>query len=294
MTKIAFLGLGIMGSRMAANLARAGHELTVWNRTASTAEEFATAHSAAAAPTPAQAAAGAELVFTMVVDGAQVQSVLLGDDGAALDAEPGTLLVDCSTIGPAWTLELGESLDAKGFSLLDAPVTGSSPKAEDGTLTFMVGATEQEFETVRPALEAMGSLIVRCGDRGQGQMVKLINNAVSISNAATLAQALVVARKADVDMEALVPVLASGAAGSTMVNMKSGPMLEHDFTPLFKLEHMLKDVALCLQEGRRLQVPFPTAAYAHELLIAGMARGRGSDDIAAIVEPIEDQAGIRL
>jgi 3-hydroxyisobutyrate dehydrogenase-like beta-hydroxyacid dehydrogenase len=89
-------------------------------------------------------------------------------------------------------------------------------------------------------------------------------------------------------------VLASGAAGSTMVNMKSGPMLEHDFTPLFKLEHMLKDVALCLQEGRRLQVPFPTAAYAHELLIAGMARGRGSDDIAAIVEPIEDQAGIRL
>jgi 3-hydroxyisobutyrate dehydrogenase-like beta-hydroxyacid dehydrogenase len=173
-------------------------------------------------------------------------------------------------------------------------VTGSSPKAEDGTLTFMVGATEQEFETVRPALEAMGSLIVRCGDRGQGQMVKLINNAVSISNAATLAQALVVARKADVDMEALVPVLASGAAGSTMVNMKSGPMLEHDFTPLFKLEHMLKDVALCLQEGRRLQVPFPTAAYAHELLIAGMARGRGSDDIAAIVEPIEDQAGIRL
>jgi 3-hydroxyisobutyrate dehydrogenase-like beta-hydroxyacid dehydrogenase len=294
MTKIAFLGLGIMGSRMAANLARAGHELTVWNRTASTAEEFATAHSAAAAPTPAQAAAGAELVFTMVVDGAQVQSVLLGDDGAALDAEPGTLFVDCSTIGPAWTLELGESLDAKGFSLLDAPVTGSSPKAEDGTLTFMVGATEQEFETVRPALEAMGSLIVRCGDRGQGQMVKLINNAVSISNAATLAQALVVARKADVDMEALVPVLASGAAGSTMVNMKSGPMLEHDFTPLFKLEHMLKDVALCLQEGRRLQVPFPTAAYAHELLIAGMARGRGSDDIAAIVEPIEDQAGIRL
>jgi 3-hydroxyisobutyrate dehydrogenase-like beta-hydroxyacid dehydrogenase len=294
MTKIAFLGLGIMGSRMAANLARAGHELTVWNRTASTAEEFATAHSVASASTPAQAAAGAELVFTMVVDGAQVQSVLLGEDGAARDAEPGTLFVDCTTIGPAWTLELGKSLDAKGFSLLDAPVTGSSPKAEDGTLTFMVGATEQEFEMVRPALQAMGSLIVRCGDRGQGQMVKLINNAVSISNAATLAQALVVARKAGVDMEALVPVLASGAAGSTMVNMKSKPMLEHDFTPLFKLEHMLKDVALCLQEGQRLQVPFPTAAYAHELLLAGMARGRGSDDISAIVEPIEDQAGIRL
>jgi 3-hydroxyisobutyrate dehydrogenase-like beta-hydroxyacid dehydrogenase len=294
MTKIAFLGLGIMGSRMAANLARAGHELTVWNRTAVTADEFAAAHSVTAAPTPAQAAAGSELVFTMVVDGPQVRDVLLGEEGAAHGAAPGTIFVDSSTIGPAWTLELGESLEQKGFTLLDAPVTGSSPKAQDGTLTFMVGATEREFETVRPALEAMGSLIVRCGERGQGQMVKLLNNAIAVSNAATLAQALVVARRAGADMDALVEVLASGAAGSTMVDLKARPMLAHDFTALFKLEHMLKDVALCLEEGRRMQVPFPSAAYAQELLIAGMARGRGSEDFAAIVEPVEDQAGLRL
>jgi 3-hydroxyisobutyrate dehydrogenase len=294
MTKIAFLGLGIMGSRMAANLARAGHELTVWNRTAVTADEFAVAHSVTAAPTPAQAAAGSELVFTMVVDGPQVRDVLLGEEGAAHGAAPGTIFVDSSTIGPAWTLELGESLEQKGFTLLDAPVTGSSPKAQDGTLTFMVGATEREFETVRPALEAMGSLIVRCGERGQGQMVKLLNNAIAVSNAATLAQALVVARRAGADMDALVEVLASGAAGSTMVDLKARPMLAHDFTTLFKLEHMLKDVALCLEEGRRMQVPFPSAAYAQELLIAGMARGRGSEDFAAIVEPVEDQAGLRL
>ncbi|HEY3772516.1 MAG TPA: NAD(P)-dependent oxidoreductase [Solirubrobacteraceae bacterium] len=294
MTKIAFLGLGIMGSRMAANLAGAGHELTVWNRTAATAEDFASAHSVTAAPTPAAAAAHAEIVFTMVVDGPQVRDVLLGEDGAAHGATPGTLFVDCSTIGPAWTLELGESLEQRRFSLLDAPVTGSSPKAQDGTLTFMVGATEQEFETVRPALEAMGSLIVRCGPRGQGQMVKLLNNAIAVSNAATLAQALVVARRAGADMDALVEVIASGAAGSTMVDLKARPMLAHDFTTLFKLEHMLKDVALCLEEGRRLQVPFPSAAYAQELLIAGMARGRGPEDFAAIVEPVEDQAGLRL
>jgi 3-hydroxyisobutyrate dehydrogenase len=294
MTKIAFLGLGIMGSRMAANLARAGHELTVWNRTAVTADEFAAAHSVTAAPTPAQAAAGSELVFTMVVDGPQVRDVLLGEEGAAHGAAPGTIFVDSSTIGPAWTLELGESLEQKGFTLLDAPVTGSSPKAQDGTLTFMVGGTEREFETVRPALEAMGSLIVRCGERGQGQMVKLLNNAIAVSNAATLAQALVVARRAGADMDALVEVLASGAAGSTMVDLKARPMLAHDFTTLFKLEHMLKDVALCLEEGRRMQVPFPSAAYAQELLIAGMARGRGSEDFAAIVEPVEDQAGLRL
>jgi 3-hydroxyisobutyrate dehydrogenase-like beta-hydroxyacid dehydrogenase len=294
MTKIAFLGLGIMGSRMAANLAGAGHELTVWNRTAATADEFAAAHSVTAAPTPARAAAGSELVFTMVVDGPQVQDVLLGEEGAAHGAARGTMFVDCSTIGPAWTLELGAALDDQGFTLLDAPVTGSSPKAQDGTLTFMVGATAEEFETVRPALEAMGSLIVRCGERGQGQMVKLLNNAIAVSNAATLAQALVVARRAGADMDALVEVIASGAAGSTMVDLKARPMLAHDFTTLFKLEHMLKDVALCLEEGRRMQVPFPSAAYAQELLIAGMARGRGSEDFAAIVEPVEDQAGLRL
>jgi 3-hydroxyisobutyrate dehydrogenase len=230
----------------------------------------------------------------MVVDGPQVEAILLGEDGAARGAGPGTRFVDCSTIGPAATLQLGAALDAKGFSLIDAPVTGSSPKAQDGTLTFMVGSTAEEFTAVRPALQAMGSLIVRCGERGQGQMVKLLNNAIAVSNAATLAQALVVGRRAGADMDALVEVIASGAAGSTMVDLKARPMLEHDFSTLFKLEHMLKDVALCLEEGQRLQVPFPSAAYARELLVAGMARGRGAEDFAAIVEPVEDQAGITL
>ncbi len=294
MTKIAFLGLGIMGSRMAANLARSGHELTVWNRTAETAEGFASDHGAQVAATPAEAAAGAELVITMVVDGPQVHEVLLGDAGAARDASPGTLFVDCSTIGPAATLEIGAALDERGHALVDAPVTGSSPKAEDGTLTFMVGATPEQFEQARPVLEAMGSLIVRCGDRGQGQMVKLLNNAIAISNAATLAQALVVGHRAGADMDALVTVIASGAAGSTMVDLKSRPMIEHDFTTLFKLEHMLKDVTLCLQEGQRLQVPFPNAAAAHELLVAGMSRGHAADDFAAIIEPVEGMAGTSL
>ena len=296
MTKIAFLGLGIMGSRMAANLARAGHDLTVWNRTTATAERFAADNDGVrVAPTPAQAAAGAEIVCTMVVDGPQVESVLLGEDGAASQAGEGTVFIDCSTIGPAWTTTIGNALDERGFTLVDAPVTGSAPKAQDGTLTFMVGATEEEFARVKETLEAMGSLIVHCGPRGQGQMVKLINNAVSISNAATLAQALVVGKRAGANMDALVDVLGSGgAASSTMVTLKARPMLEHDFTPLFKLEHMLKDLTLCMEEGERLQVPFPTAAFARDLLLAGMARGRGSDDISAIVEPVEDLAGTRL
>jgi 3-hydroxyisobutyrate dehydrogenase-like beta-hydroxyacid dehydrogenase len=296
MTSIAFLGLGIMGSRQAANLARAGHELTVWNRTKQTAEAFAAEHDGVrVAATPAEAAAGAEIVVTMVVDGPQVESVLLGDGGAASGAAEGTLFVDCSTIGPAATLQIGAALDERGFSLVDAPVTGSAPKAADGTLTFMVGATDDEFARVKPTLEAMGALIVHCGPRGQGQMVKLINNAIAISNAATLAQALVVGKRAGADMDALVEVLGSGgAASSTMVTLKARPMLEHDFTPLFKLEHMLKDLTLCMQEGERLQVAFPTAAFARDLLVAGMARGHAADDFAAIVEPVEDLSSTTL
>jgi 3-hydroxyisobutyrate dehydrogenase-like beta-hydroxyacid dehydrogenase len=213
-----------------------------------------------------------------------VQEVLLGEDGAATQAATGTTFVDCSTIGPTATLSIGEALDDRGLTLIDAPVTGSSPKAQDGTLTFMVGAGDEQFAAVKPALEAMGELIVHCGPRGQGQMVKLLNNAIAISNATTLAQALIVGRKAGADMDAMVAVIASGAAGSTMVDLKSK----------FKLEHMLKDVTLCLQEGQRLQVPFASAAFAHEVLLTGMARGHGSDDFAAIVEGLEALADVTL
>ena len=292
--RVAFIGLGIMGSRMAANLAGAGYELTVFNRTAATAEAFAADHGATVAATPAQAAAGAELVFTMVVDGPQVQAVLLGDEGAATAADRGTQFVDCSTIGPAATAAIGETLAARGLALIDAPVTGSSPKAADGTLTFMVGATDEQFAAIEPALRTMGELIVHCGGPGQGQMVKLINNAAAAANAATVAQALIVGKRAQVDLDALVAVMGSGAGGSTMLDLKAGPMRSHDYTTLFKLEHMLKDVRLCLEEGQRLGVPFPSAAFARELLSAGMSMGHADDDFSAILEPLQGLAGTEL
>jgi 3-hydroxyisobutyrate dehydrogenase-like beta-hydroxyacid dehydrogenase len=293
--RLAFLGLGIMGSRMAANLAKQGFDLTVWNRTTRTAEQFAAANEGVTvAGTPAEAAANADIVFTMVVDGDQVRQVLLGDGGAATEAKPGTLFVDCSTIGPAATKEIGEALDERGHSLVDAPVTGSSPKAEDGTLTFMVGATEDQFARLRPALDAMGELIVHAGPRGHGQMIKLLNNAMAAANAAIVGEALVVGSRAGVDLDALVEVVASGAGASTMLNLKAGPMRSHDYTTLFKLEHMLKDVRLCLEEGQRLGVPFPSAAYAREILNAGMGMGHAEDDFAAMIEPLEGAAGERL
>jgi 3-hydroxyisobutyrate dehydrogenase len=292
--RVAFLGLGIMGSRMAANVARAGFDLVVWNRTRSTAETFCEQHDAELADTPAAAADGAAFVITMVVDGPQVASVLLGEDGAAATAAPGTVFIDCSTIGPAFTHEIAAELAKRDLKLLDAPVTGSAPKAEDGTLTIMVGGDERDFARAEALLQAMGELIVYAGPQGQGQMVKLLNNAVAASNCAVLGQALVVGAKAGVDLEALTRVMGAGAGGSAMLDLKARPMREHDYSTLFKLEHMLKDVRLCLEEGQGLGVPFPSAAYTREVLTAAMGLGHADDDFAAMIEALENAGGAKL
>jgi len=287
--RIAFLGLGIMGSRMAANLARNGFELTVWNRTAEKALQFAETHRAAAAGTPAEAAAEAEIVLTMLVDGPQVDAVL----GAAAPRE-GTLCVDCSTIGPTAARAIAERLRQRGVAMLDAPVTGSSPKAQDATLTIMAGGTAEDFGRALPVLEAMGSLVVHAGPLGHGQMVKVINNAVAATNTAVIGQALLVAARAGVDLDALVQVMAAGSGGSAMLALKAEPMRRHDYTTLFKLDHMLKDVRLCLEEGQTAGVPFPFAALTREILSAASGRGLGDADFAAMIEVLEGEAGIRL
>jgi 3-hydroxyisobutyrate dehydrogenase len=149
-------------------------------------------------------------------------------------------------------------------------------------------------QRARPLLEVMGRLVLHVGPLGQGQMLKLVNNAVAAANAATLAQALIVARRTGVDLEALREVMGSGSGGSAMLELKAGPMIEHDYSPLFKLEHMLKDVRLCLEEAQAAGVPFPAAAQARDALAAGMGRGRGAADFAAIVEVFEGLAGTPL
>jgi 3-hydroxyisobutyrate dehydrogenase-like beta-hydroxyacid dehydrogenase len=292
--RVGFVGLGIMGSRMAANLRRAGYELTVFNRTREKAEAFAGEHGGTVADTPADVGAASDVVITMVVDGAQVETALLGEDGVASRAGEGTLCVDMSTIAPADTRRIGAALAERGIGFVDAPVTGSSPKAEDGTLTIMAGGSEADFARARPLFEVMGELVVHVGELGQGQIVKLINNAVAATNASTLAQALVVGKATGVDLEALVKIMGGGSGGSTMLTLKAEPMLTHDYSTLFKLEHMLKDVRLCLEEGQAAGVPFPAAAHTREVLTAGMGRGLGDADFAAILEVVEAMAGFRL
>jgi 3-hydroxyisobutyrate dehydrogenase-like beta-hydroxyacid dehydrogenase len=293
--RIGFVGLGIMGSRMAANLRRAGYELTVYNRTRERAQTWADEHGGTVVATPAEVGAASDVVVTMVVDGAQVQEVLLGERGVAEGAAEGTLCVDMSTIAPGDSRRIAGELAQRGIAFVDAPVTGSSPKAADGTLTIMAGGATKDFERARPLFEAMGELIVHVGEQvGQGEMVKLINNAVAAANAHTLAQALVVGRATGVDLDALTQVMGAGSGGSAMLALKATPMREHDYSTLFKLEHMLKDVRLCLEEGQAAGVPFPAAAAVREALGAGMGRGLGDADFAAVVETVEGMAGIRL
>jgi 3-hydroxyisobutyrate dehydrogenase-like beta-hydroxyacid dehydrogenase len=230
----------------------------------------------------------------MVVDEHQVAGVLLGDAGIAQGAHPQLLAVDCSTIGPSAARRIGERLQERGVGLLDAPVTGSSPRAQDATLTIMVGGERTGFERALPVLQAMGRLVVHVGALGQGQMLKLINNAVAAANASALAEALLLASAAGLDLDDFEAVVGSGSGDSAQLQTKSAAMRGHDFSTLFKTEHMLKDVRLCLDEAQAAGVPFAAAAHAHDLLVAAMARDRGDADYAAVIEAVESLAGQKL
>jgi 3-hydroxyisobutyrate dehydrogenase len=288
--KVAFLGLGIMGRPMAANLVRAGFEVTVWNRTRERAEEFAAEHGATAAATPAEAAKGADAAITMVVDSPEVESVLFGDDGAIEGLEPGSICIDMSTIAPSAARKIAERLAEQQIEFVDAPVTGSRPKAEDGTLTIMVGANDEAFERARPLFEAMGERIVHVGPPGHGQMTKVIANTVTAINAAAVGEALTMARAAGLDLDAFLQVARAGSSGSTMLELKGGPMVEHDFEPLFKLDHMLKDVRHCLAEAKALGIELRLAEVAERLYTEAAEQGLGERDFAAVVTVAEAAA----
>ena len=288
--RIGFLGLGIMGSRMAANVARAGFPLTVWTHTPGKAERWAADHGASVADSPAEVARVSDIVFSMLVDGDQVAATLLGEDGVIAAARAGLLCVDCSTIGPPQTRRIGAALRERRVAMLDAPVSGSAPRAQDGSLTIMAGGTPEDFARAQPALEAMGGLVVHVGELGQGEMLKLINNALGAANAAAVAEALLLGAAAGLDLDRLVEVVSAGSGASAQLELKSGPMRAHDYTTLFKAEHMLKDVRLCLDEAQAAGVPFPSAAHARDLLIAAVGRGLGESDYAAMIEPAEGLA----
>jgi 3-hydroxyisobutyrate dehydrogenase len=223
----------------------------------------------------------------------EVEDVLVGADGAVEGLGEGGLAIDMSTIAPSASRSIGGRLEERGVSFLDAPVTGSRPKAEDGTLTIMAGGPEEAFERARPLFEAMGELVLHMGPQGHGSMVKLINNTLAATNAAVLAEGIQLARAAGLDTAKAMEVVGSGSGDSTMRKLKSGPMIEGDYEALFKLEHMLKDVRYFLAESRALGVPTQVAGSAEELYARAAEDGHGGDDFAAVIEAIGTKSGLK-
>ncbi|MGI8511646.1 MAG: NAD(P)-dependent oxidoreductase [Solirubrobacteraceae bacterium] len=291
---VAFLGLGIMGAPMAANLARAGIEVAAYNRTREKAEALAEQFdNVTVADSPARAAAAAGVAISMVPDVPEVEEVLLGPAGAVEGLGEGGLAIDMSTIAPSASRSIAERLSERGIAFLDAPVTGSRPKAQDGTLTIMAGGPSEAFERAAPLFEAMGELVLHMGAQGHGSMVKLINNTLAAVNAAALGEGIALAERAGVDTEKAMQVVGSGSGDSTMRKLKSGPMIEGDYDPLFKLEHMLKDVRYFLAESESLGVRTPLAGSAERLYAVAGDEGHATDDFAAVIEAIRTKSGLK-
>jgi 3-hydroxyisobutyrate dehydrogenase-like beta-hydroxyacid dehydrogenase len=284
--RVGFVGLGIMGGPMARNLRESGFELSVYTRTREKAERFAAEHGARLAATPADAAEGADAFITMVPDAPEVEQVLFGDGGAAGALQEGALVVDMSTISPTSSRAIAERLAPLRF--VEAPVSGSKPKAEDGTLTIFAGGEPEDFERALPLFEAMGDRIVHVGPLGHGQMAKLLTNTMGAVNAAVLAEAVRTAKEAGLDPDAFLEVAAGSAGASGMLNLKGRPMFEERFEPaLFKLEHMLKDVRHTLDEARALGVELRLGALAETLYARAAEAGHGDQDFAAVYTAVD-------
>ena len=285
MNTVAFLGLGVMGSGMAARLLGAGFQVVVWNRTPARAEPLVQ-KGARLAASPADAASAADVIVAMVADDAASRDVWLGRDGALASAPPAAIAIECSTVSPAWIVELGGEAAARRCALLDAPVLGSRPQAADGQLVFLVGGDAAVLERVRPALESMSRAIVHLGPVASGARMKLVNNFMAGVQAATLAEALAMIEGIGLDRDAAFSVLANGAPGSPLVKTVGPRMVARDYDVNFALSLMRKDLSYAIDEGAAHGVTLSIAAAARALYDQAVGAGLGDRDFSAVAEPI--------
>jgi 3-hydroxyisobutyrate dehydrogenase len=281
MTTVAFIGLGAMGSRMAANLVSAGYAVRVWNRDKAKAKPL-TDKGAVLADSPAHAARGAEFVVSIVADDAATRAVMLGEAGVIAAAAPGTVVLDCSTNTPAMVREVGAAAAARRVSYLDSPVSGSLPQAQGKELVFMVGGDKAVFDKAQPVFAAMGRLAKHMGATGTGATIKLVNNMISASLTAAIAEAAAVCEAAHVDPAAAIEVLNEGAAGSRIMKNKLPKMLKRDFSPQFHLELMDKDVRYFLLLAQEVDRAAPIASLVRAQYQAARRADLGKLDSAAI------------
>jgi 3-hydroxyisobutyrate dehydrogenase len=288
--RIGFIGLGIMGRGMAANLLRAGFPLRVWNRTGARMEPLLAA-GAEGGQSPADVAAHSDVTITCVSDTPDVIEVVLGEQGALHGIQPGSLLIDMSTISPRATREIGGRLAEKGAAMLDAPVSGGSEGAARGTLSIMVGGAAPDFERARPVFAPMGKTITHVGPNGAGQMVKLVNQILVVVNMQAVAEALLFAQAGGLDLEQTLAAVSGGAAGSWMLSNRGPQVIRRDWRPGFTIDLQQKDVRLVLEAADELGIPLLATSTVFQLYRTLQQRGLGSEGNHALVKALEHLAG---
>jgi 3-hydroxyisobutyrate dehydrogenase len=291
--RLGFIGLGIMGAGMAANLVRAGHDVTVWNRTASRADPLVELGGTRAG-SAREVAAASDIVFVCVSDTPDVEAVLFGDDGAAAGLTAGSLVVDHSTVSPAATRGWADRLADKGIGFVDAPVSGGSEGAVKGTLSVMAGGADDAFERAHPYLEAVGSTITHVGPVGAGQTCKLVNQVLVVVSMLGVAEALVLAQAGGLDPNVAVAATSGGAGGSWMLANRGPQIANRDFRPGFTIDLQQKDLRLVLEAADELGVPAIATSLVHQLYRTLQADGLGGEGNHGLIKAIEKLSGITV
>ena len=289
--KVSFIGMGTMGTAMALNIIKAGHEVTVHNRSREKEEPVAKA-GARRAGSPKEASQEADIIITCVSDTPDVEGVVLGENGVIHGAQPGAIVVDMSTISPSATRRMAAQLARKGIRMLDAPVSGGSEGAQKGTLTIMVGGEAEDVAQAMPVLSAMGKSITHVGPSGAGQFTKAINQVIISGVYLAVAEGLTLGLKAGLDMEKVVQALAGGAAGSWVLNFRSGNMIKNEYPLGFRVRLHRKDLGIALEAAKEMGVFLPCTALVAQIENGLMSLGYGDEDMSAMARLIRKHSGL--
>jgi 3-hydroxyisobutyrate dehydrogenase-like beta-hydroxyacid dehydrogenase len=294
MAKLGFLGLGLMGYPMARNLLRAGHEVALWSHTTDKARKLAAEEKGAFCDTPRQVAENADCIFLCVGDTEMAKAVMLGPDGLIEGVHRGAVVADASTISPSESRKIGTAFRAKGVEFLDIPCTGSTPGAESGNLTFMIGGAQEVFEKVRPYLEPMGKRLYYCGGPGMGLQAKLSQNLILSNILMAFNEGMVLATKGGVDPKLMLDILDNSAAKSGLISYKAPFVFRRDFQANFSVKWMDKDVGLILESGKELGVPLILTGVTRQLFQTAIAAGLSDEDMCSTIKVLEGMVGIAV
>jgi len=291
--RIGFIGLGIMGGAMSVNLLKAGFPLAVWNRTPEKVKPLLEA-GAKPAKSPKEVAEKSDVVIDMVTDSKDVEEVLIGEEGVIHGARPGTIVVDMSTISPIVTREIAKKLGEKGIRMLDAPVSGGDIGARNATLSIMVGGDADAYEECLPVFQAMGKTITHIGGHGDGQVCKAVNQILVGVNVLGVAEALMFASKAGVDVDKVLAAVSGGAAGSWQLANNGPKMLRADYAPGFKVKDYIKDLRIIMETAAETKTPLVETAVVQQMFRHLDAEGLRDRGTQAIIVAVEKLAGRKL